>query len=60
MVGGTSPFGTRRAMPVYVEQTIFDLPQIYINAGRRGMLVRIDPKDMNRALRITPVQVAIE
>ena len=60
MVGGTSPFGTRRAMPVYVEQTIFDLPQIYINAGRRGTLVRIDPKDMTRALTITSVQVAIE
>ncbi len=60
MVGGTSPFGTRRAMPVYVEQTIFDLPQIYINAGRRGMLVRIDPKDMTRALTTHAVQVAIE
>lgn len=60
MVGGTSPFGTRRAMPVYAEQSILDLPQIYINAGRRGMLVRIDPKDMARALKITPVQVAID
>jgi Cys-tRNA(Pro) deacylase len=60
MVGGTSPFGTRRAMPVYAEQSIFDLPEIYINAGRRGMLVRIDPEDMTRALKITSVQVAIE
>lgn len=60
MVGGTSPFGTHRAMPVYVEQTIFDLPHIYVNAGRRGMLVRIDPKDMTRVLTITSVQVAIE
>ncbi len=60
MVGGTSPFATRRAMPVYAEQTIFDLPEIYINAGRRGMLVRIDPKDMTRALKVTGVQVAIE
>ncbi len=59
-VGGTSPFGTRRAMPVYAEQTLFDLPEIYINAGRRGMLVRIAPQDMTRALQITPVQVAIE
>ncbi len=60
MVGGTSPFGTRRAMPVYAEQSILDLPQIYINAGRRGMLVRIDPKDVARAIKITPVQVAID
>jgi Cys-tRNA(Pro) deacylase len=60
MVGGTSPFGTRRAMPVYAEQSILELPQIYINAGRRGMLVRIDPKDMARAIKITPVQVAID
>jgi Cys-tRNA(Pro) deacylase len=60
VVGGTSPFGTRRAMPVYAEQSIFDLPEIYINAGRRGMLVRIDPKDMTRALKVTGVQVAIE
>lgn len=59
MVGGTSPFGTRRAMPVYAEQSVLELPQIYINAGRRGMLVRIDPKDMARAIKITPVQVAI-
>ncbi len=59
-VGGTSPFGTRRVMPIYATQTIFDLPEIYINAGRRGMLVRIAPQDMTRALNITPVQVAIE
>ena len=58
-VGGTSPFGMRRAMPVYVEQTIFDLDQIYINAGRRGLLVRIDPKDLSKTLDVTPVQVAI-
>ncbi len=58
-VGGTSPFGTRKAMPVYVEQGILDLDQIYINAGHRGLLVRIDPKDIAQALKITPVQVAI-
>ena len=58
-VGGTSPFGTRRTMPVYVEQTILDLEHIYINAGRRGLLVRIDPKDIAKALEVTPVQVAI-
>jgi Cys-tRNA(Pro) deacylase len=58
-VGGTSPFGTRRAMPVYAEAGIFDLEHIYINAGHRGLLVRIDPHDMHRALKITPVHVAI-
>jgi Cys-tRNA(Pro) deacylase len=58
-VGGTSPFGTRRAMPVYVEESIFDLDGIYINGGRRGMLVRIDPKDMTKALAVTLVQVAV-
>jgi Cys-tRNA(Pro) deacylase len=58
-VGGTSPFGTRRAMPVYVEQSIFDLDRIYINAGRRGVLVRIDPNDLAKALDVTAVQVAI-
>jgi len=58
-VGWTSPFGTRKVMPVYVEQTILDLDRIYINAGHRGLLVRIDPKDIAKALRITPVQVAI-
>jgi Cys-tRNA(Pro) deacylase len=58
-VGGTSPFGTRRAMPVYAEQTIFDLDRIYINAGHRGLLVRINPNDMHKALKITPVHVAI-
>jgi Cys-tRNA(Pro) deacylase len=58
-VGGTSPFGTRRAMPVYAEASIFDLDRIYINAGHRGLLVRIDPKDMHKALKITPVQVAV-
>lgn len=44
MVGGTSPFGTRKAMPVFVEATILDLPRICINGGRRGFLVGIDPK----------------
>ena len=47
-VGGTSPFGTRKKMPVFVERTILELPGIYINGGRRGFLVRIDPKDLNK------------
>ncbi len=59
LVGGTSPFGTKRCMPIYCEAGILDLDRIYINAGARGMLVRINPKDMAKALKITPVQVAI-
>ncbi len=59
LVGGTSPFGTRRAMPVYMEETILDLPKIYINGGKRGYLVGIDPKDAARLLRPTPVRVGI-
>ncbi len=59
-VGGTSPFGTRKAMPVYVERTILELPRIYINGGSRGFLVAIDPRDLSKALPVTPVEVAIE
>jgi Cys-tRNA(Pro) deacylase len=58
-VGGTSPFGTRKSMPVYVEKTIFDLPRIYINGGKRGFLVAIDPNDLRSVLPVTEVQVAI-
>lgn len=58
-VGGISPFGTRGRLPVYVEQSILDLPMIYINAGRRGLLVEISPKDLVRILEPTPVSVAI-
>jgi len=50
MVGGISPFGTRAAMPVYVEKTIFDLPKIYINGGKRGFLVALDPRDLRAVL----------
>jgi Cys-tRNA(Pro) deacylase len=59
LVGGTSPFGTRRPLPVYCEAGILDLDRIYINAGGRGLLVRIDPRDLSKALEITQVQVAI-
>jgi Cys-tRNA(Pro) deacylase len=58
-VGGTSPFGTKRTMPVYCEASILELNHIYINAGARGLLVRLDPREMAKALPITPVQVAI-
>jgi Cys-tRNA(Pro) deacylase len=58
-VGGTSPFGTRKALPVYVERTILDLPQIYINGGRRGLLVSLAPADLSRVLSPIAVDVAI-
>jgi len=58
-VGGTSPFGLRRAMPVYMQRTILELPRIYINGGARGFLVAIDPREAERLLRPTLVDVAI-
>lgn len=59
MVGGTSPLATRKAMKVYAEKTIFDLPKIYINGGKRGFLVSINPNDLRIALPVTEVTVAI-
>jgi Cys-tRNA(Pro) deacylase len=59
LVGGTSPFGTKKAMPVYLEETILDLPRIYLNGGKRGFLVGLDPADVMRILEPTAVQVAI-
>ena len=59
LVGGTSPFGMRRAMPVYVESTILELPRIAINGGRRGYLVGIDPQVCVRLLDAKPVQCAL-
>jgi Cys-tRNA(Pro) deacylase len=59
MVGGTSPFGLRKPVPVYVEETILELPKIYINGGKRGFLVELDPKDLMRILKPTPVRVGI-
>jgi len=58
-VGGTSPFGLRRAMPIYIQRTILDLPRIYINGGARGFLVELDPKDAARVLAPTQVDVAV-
>lgn len=54
-VGGTSPFGTRRAMPVYMQRTIHDLPYVYINGGKRGYLVGMRPADIARVLNPTLV-----
>lgn len=59
LVGGTSPFGTKLKMPVYVEKTIFDLPEIYINGGKRGFLVGIDPAELKRVLDVREVEVGI-
>ena len=58
-VGGTSPFGTRKAMPVYVEETILALAKIYINGGKRGFLIGIDPQELMRVLKPTAVKVGI-
>jgi Cys-tRNA(Pro) deacylase len=59
MVGGTSPFGTRREMPVYVESTVLELPRIVLNGGRRGYLVGIDPQVCVALLGARPVQCAL-
>ena len=58
MFGGTSPFGTKTTMPVYVENTIFDLESIFINGGKRGFLVVITPTSL-RVLNVEEVEVAI-
>jgi Cys-tRNA(Pro) deacylase len=58
-VGGTSPFGTRKEMPVYVEASVLELPRIYINGGRRGYLVGIDPQVCVALLGAKPVQCAL-
>jgi Cys-tRNA(Pro) deacylase len=58
-VGGTSPFGTRKPMPVYVERSVLALPAIYINGGSRGFLVRVAPEVVVRLLAAQPVDVAI-
>jgi Cys-tRNA(Pro) deacylase len=57
--GGTSPFGTRTALPVYAEKSIFDLSRIYINGGKRGFLVELDPAILKTTLHATEVEVAI-
>jgi Cys-tRNA(Pro) deacylase len=59
-VGGTSPFGTRKKMAVYVERSVLALPRVYINGGSRGFLVGIEPEVITRLLHAIPVDVAIE
>jgi prolyl-tRNA editing enzyme YbaK/EbsC (Cys-tRNA(Pro) deacylase) len=60
MVGGTSPFGMRKQMPVYMEKTILDLPRIYINGGKRGYLVGVAPADVTMILAPKLVSIAID
>jgi Cys-tRNA(Pro) deacylase len=60
LVGGISPFGTRTKLPVYAEASIFDLERIFINGGKRGFIVELDPRDIEKTLNITKVHVAID
>lgn len=60
LVGGTSPFGTKKPMPVYVERSVLSLDKILINGGRRGFLVEIAPGELTRVLAAEPVDVALE
>ena len=59
VVGGTSPFGTRKRLPVFMEETILDEAQVFINGGRKGLLVEIDPREIQRLLSPTLVRVGI-
>jgi Cys-tRNA(Pro) deacylase len=58
VVGGTSPLGTRVKLPVYAERTIFELPRVYVNGGKRGFLVSLDPRALRALLPIEEVEVA--
>jgi Cys-tRNA(Pro) deacylase len=60
IVGGTSPFGTRKRLPVFVERTVLGLPQIYINGGRRGYLIGIDPAILTQLLGAVAVDCALK
>lgn len=60
LVGGTSPFGTKKTLPVFMERSILDLPLIYINGGRRGFLVGVHPHDLLQILHPKLVSVALE
>jgi Cys-tRNA(Pro) deacylase len=58
-VGGTSPFGMRKPLPVYIERSILALEEIYINGGRRGLLLKLRTADLAKALTLSPVDVAL-
>jgi Cys-tRNA(Pro) deacylase len=58
LVGGTSPIGLRKPLPVFIERTILDLPRVFVNGGSRGLLLGIAPGDLDRVLKPTPVDAA--
>jgi Cys-tRNA(Pro) deacylase len=58
LVGGISPFGAKRQMPVYAEETILHLPKFYINGGQRGFIIEMTPAELLKALKVTPIKVA--
>ena len=60
VVGGISPLGTRKLMPVFVESSILTLEKVFINGGKRGFLIEIDPRDLHKAFKMIEVNVAIE
>jgi Cys-tRNA(Pro) deacylase len=60
LIGGTSPFGTRKRMPIYLERSVLELPRIYINGGRRGYLLGMDAAELVRVLSPTLVDVALQ
>jgi Cys-tRNA(Pro) deacylase len=57
--GGVSPFGTRSALPAYVESTVLAMPRVYVNGGKRGFMVEIDPAEFRKLLPVTEVNVAV-
>jgi len=59
LVGGTSPFGTKKAMPIHAEASIFELSRIYLNGGSRGFLVELAPSDLDKVLKVNRVSVAL-
>jgi Cys-tRNA(Pro) deacylase len=60
LVGGTSPFATRKRMPVYVERSVLDLPKIYVNGGRRGYLLGLEPSVLTAVVQASPVDCALK
>lgn len=59
LVGGTSPYGTKRQMPIYAERSILDLERLWLNGGKRGMMVSLTPQELERTLQPTWVEVAL-
>jgi Cys-tRNA(Pro) deacylase len=58
LVGGISPFGTKKELPVYVEESILELPYFYINGGQRGFILEMTPTELQKALKVTTIRVA--